>query len=121
MAELNTLRRMFKTGRSDAAIAAHLDDRSVNSVEKARQRLGLRRRAEHGVQRPMQVVGPARTCQWIDGDVRSGDYSMCGRKSVEGVSYCAEHRRRCYRGAGDPPLAKKSWKDPLQVRSAQRV
>jgi|1186.fasta_scaffold904514_1 hypothetical protein len=39
----------------------------------------------------------ARTCRWIDGDVRDPGWRYCGRPTVAGRSWCAEHNARAYR------------------------
>jgi GcrA cell cycle regulator len=40
---------------------------------------------------------PARTCRWIDGDVRDPGWRYCGLPTVAGRSWCAEHNARAYR------------------------
>ena len=42
-----------------------------------------------------EVLGHARTCQFIAGDPRT-DASMCGAGARVGSSYCAEHHGICY-------------------------
>lgn len=41
------------------------------------------------------------TCRWPIGDPTDGEFHFCGRKSDEGVPYCAHHRRIAYQPAGD--------------------
>jgi GcrA cell cycle regulator len=43
---------------------------------------------------------PARTCRWIDGDVRDPGWRYCDRPSVPGRSWCLEHNARAYRRGG---------------------
>ncbi|MBT3333994.1 MAG: hypothetical protein HOK21_18290 [Rhodospirillaceae bacterium] len=40
-------------------------------------------------------------CRWIDGDVRSSDWSYCQRPQLPNRSYCAEHHRRSINPIGD--------------------
>lgn len=118
-AELDTLRKLFERGLSDAEIAEKLEDRSINAIVRQRANLGLVRKPNQRADRPMMAVAPAKTCQWIEGDPKNGDYEMCGKPSVEGRSYCAPHLRRAYRQPGDPKPAKTEYRDPL--RAAGRV
>ena len=112
-AERDTLRKLFDGGRSDAEIAAKLGNRSAYAVSRQRMSMGLVRKSNHQplVSRPMMVVGPARTCQWIEGDPRAVPLDMCGKPSVEGRSYCAEHTRRAYQLPGGPKPPKVAWGD----------
>ena len=41
------------------------------------------------------------TCRWPIGDPTESGFHFCGRKSDEGVPYCAHHRRIAYQPAGD--------------------
>lgn len=108
--EFETLRKMFKQGKTDAEIAAKLDNRSAYAVSRQRISIGLIRKSNQVplASRPMMVVGPAKTCQWIEGDPKAGDYDMCGKPSVEGRSYCAPHVRRAYRRADEVPEKRKA-------------
>ena len=49
--------------------------------------------------RDVPIGPPPRTCQWIDGDPLSGDWSFCGAPSVRGARapYCEAHLARAYR------------------------
>ena len=42
----------------------------------------------------------ARTCRWIDGDVREPGWHYCDLPSAPGRSWCAEHSARVYRRGG---------------------
>ena len=118
-AELDTLCKLFERGMSDTEIAARLDNRSISAVVRQRANLGLVRRPDRRSERPMMAVAPAKTCQWIEGDPKEGDYTMCGKPSVEGRSYCAGHARRAYVQPGTRKPPKKEWREPL--RRAGRV
>ena len=39
----------------------------------------------------------ARTCRWIDGDVREPGWRYCDQPTIAGRSWCAEHNARAYR------------------------
>ena len=113
--EIATLRTLFERGLSDTEIAEKIDTRSLEAIRRQRAQAGLLRRGgTRTIERPSIVVGPARTCQWIEGDPRSGNWTMCGKPSIEGYSYCAEHARRAYVQAGAPRAPKKQFKDPLR-------
>lgn len=49
---------------------------------------------------PVKDYGPSRFCAFIAGDPRlaakMGAAIFCGRKSVDGFSYCEAHKLRCY-------------------------
>ena len=38
-----------------------------------------------------------RTCRWIDGDVREPGWRYCGRPTIAGRSWCAEHNAQAHR------------------------
>jgi hypothetical protein len=42
-------------------------------------------------------IAPAKTCRWIDGDVRDRGWRYCDQPTVAGKSWCAEHNARAYR------------------------
>jgi len=46
---------------------------------------------------PAPPIAPAKTCRWIDGDVREPGWQYCDRPTVTGRSWCAEHNARTYR------------------------
>ena len=50
----------------------------------------------------LQPIGPARRCQWIEGQPTPDDSCKCLAPSAPGVSYCPEHARRAFRAAGSP-------------------
>jgi len=43
----------------------------------------------------MAIVPPFATCQFIAADDSNGA-EKCGKPSIGGFSYCAEHKARCY-------------------------
>ena len=49
---------------------------------------------------PAPPIAPAKTCRWIDGDVREPGWRYCDRPSVTGRSWCVEHNARAYRRGG---------------------
>jgi len=57
-----------------------------------------RREPPRHLQQP--PITPARTCRWIDGDVRDPGWRYCDRPTVAGRSWCAEHNARAYRRGG---------------------
>ena len=119
--DLDTLRSLFARGLSDEELAEKLD-RPIAAVVTRRRELGLLYRPNKKADKPTLVVGPARICQWIEGDYPRGVVPpICGKRSVAGRSYCAEHAARAYRPAGAPPLPKKTWKEPLRTRSAGTI
>lgn len=48
-------------------------------------------------------VSPFKTCQWLSGDGPFTDADKCGRRTIEGRSYCGEHCARAYQ---QPQVAK---------------
>ena len=46
---------------------------------------------------PEPPIAPAKSCRWIDGDVREPGWRYCGQVSISGKSWCAEHNARVYR------------------------
>lgn len=51
------------------------------------------------ITRGFHALGPARTCQWMDGEPR--ERRFCGASSVDGSSWCARHKERVFRPAGE--------------------
>lgn len=45
-------------------------------------------------------IAPAKTCRWIDGDVRESGWRYCNEPSVTGRSWCPEHNARARRRGG---------------------
>ena len=45
---------------------------------------------------PTPASTPARTCRWIDGDVREPGWRYCGQPALAGRSWCAEHHARVH-------------------------
>lgn len=87
--ELDTLRKLFDRGLSDTEIAARLDNRTIEAIRRQRAQLGLLRQdtgKPQRIERPTLFVGPARTCQYFEGDPKVDEIKMCGRKSVKGRS-----------------------------------
>ena len=114
--ELDTLRKLFDRGLSDTEIAARFDNRTLEAIRRQRAQQGLLRHdggPEKKIERPTLFVGPARTCQYFTGDPRVDEIKMCGRKSVKGRSYCAEHARLCYQQPSAQKPKKAEWKGPI--------
>jgi hypothetical protein len=42
-------------------------------------------------------LGPAKECQYIGAEQRQWPYKLCGQKSIDGKSYCAEHYHQMYK------------------------
>jgi hypothetical protein len=53
---------------------------------------------------PVPPIAPARTCRWIDGDVREPGWRYCNEPSVAGRSWCIEHNARAYRRPANSDL-----------------
>jgi GcrA cell cycle regulator len=49
---------------------------------------------------PSPPIAPAKTCRWIDGDVREPGWRYCGQPTLVGRSWCAEHHARAYHRGG---------------------
>lgn len=106
--EIAYLRDHYAT-MTASEIARHLN-RSRNSIIGKAKRLGLcvpvpteattltsgmiapERVREVVTLRRIMAIGPARDCQWIH-----DDDSRCGKPSVDGKSYCADHYEIVYR------------------------
>ena len=118
-AEMETLRRLAAAGLSASKIAAALVGRSRNAVirkaKRHRIQIGDGSKSEGGekdrdlmlgfigepVDEPLgstEFPGPGQ-CQWIVGNVQSGDYAFCSRKTAPGRTYCDSHHRKAYPGA----------------------
>lgn len=52
--------------------------------------------------RPGIIAGPAKACQWIEGDPTPDDSCKCLAPSMPGISYCRTHARRAFRAPGAP-------------------
>ena len=55
-------------------------------------------------------LGPAKECQYIGAEQREWPYTMCGQKSIEGKSYCAEHYHQMYKKGSSNTGARKMEK-----------
>ena len=128
--QIATLEQMYADGKSDKEIAKVLD-RTPMAVASRRIRMKLKRRTADAEEPPeaksikrrpkaemdlrseapkmqaMPEILPARTCQWIEGDVPS-EYLFCGKPSVIGHSWCEEHLHRVYTKV--PERTGKPWK-----------
>jgi hypothetical protein len=49
---------------------------------------------------PTPPITPAKTCRWIDGDVREPGWRYCDLPTIAGRSWCAEHNARAHRRGG---------------------
>ena len=104
-AEDALIKVLFLSEKEDWEIVEALDNRSLNEVARRRRHLNLyqmdynKRVSRRLKARPMPVVGPASTCQWIDGDPpRDGNQpAFCDEPSSPGRSWCPEHCARVYR------------------------
>jgi hypothetical protein len=54
--------------------------------------------------------GPIKECQYIGAEQKEWPYTMCGQKSIDGKSYCAEHYHQMYRKGSSNTGAKKMEK-----------
>lgn len=79
----------------DPAVAAR--DEARRSLAKLQGPAEYRQRLASGMTviklaiRPGFTGGPARTCQWIEGDPSPGDDCKCGAPSAPGHSWCPDH------------------------------
>ena len=104
-AEDALIRVLFLSEKEDWEIVEALESRSLNEVARRRGHLNLyrmdynKRVSRRLKARPMPVVGPASTCQWIDGDppCNGSQPAFCGEPSSTGRSWCPEHCARVYR------------------------
>lgn len=92
------LTRLWEQGLSTGEIGRRLDV-SKNAVVGKAHRLGLASRPSPikgrngaGTPRITSVLDlTATTCRWPIGDPRKPGFHFCGRKTVPGKPYCAEH------------------------------
>lgn len=54
--------------------------------------------------------GPIKECQFIGAGQKEWPYTMCGQKSIEGKSYCAEHYHVMYKKGSSNTGARKMEK-----------
>lgn len=54
--------------------------------------------------------GPIKECQFIGSEQREWPFTMCGQKSIEGKSYCAEHYHVMYKKGSSNTGARKMEK-----------
>ena len=53
------------------------------------------------------IDGPIPECQYIGAEQKEWPFAMCGQKSIEGKSYCAEHYHVMYKKGSSNTGAKK--------------
>lgn len=101
-AELDRLHALHRQGLTVQRMASRLG-RAPCGVRRQLTSLGLQEKPakaavqppKAGVVLPPTPVAPARTCQWIEGDVRRV-WQFCGAPSMPGFSWCRAHKRRVY-------------------------
>jgi hypothetical protein len=54
--------------------------------------------------------GPIKECQYIGAEQKEWPYTMCGQKSIDGKSYCAEHYHQMYKKGSSNTGARKMEK-----------
>lgn len=97
--EIAELSRLLTDGRPVVEIAAALNRTPgavasrIHEMSKAARRERLAAPVVLMVPRPLTLVPPAKTCQWLESD--PADRNFCGQPSEPGVSYCATHRAIC--------------------------
>lgn len=93
------LTRLWAEGKSASQIAEILGDVSRNAVIGKAHRLGLsgrpspiKRKSSKKEKKGISILDlNERVCRWPHGDPRDDDFHFCGKPSVPGLPYCAEH------------------------------
>lgn len=105
------LRQLWGNGKSASEIAQMLGDQITrNAVIGKAHRLGLSGRPSPIRKKPAAQAEPVagatilnltdRMCKWPIGDPREPGFHFCGRPSVSGLPYCAEHAAVAYQTPG---------------------
>lgn len=119
-----TITTLWNQGVEPAVIAGQLSLPTIAVIDRAlrlklapvhhRAKAVLSARAL--AHRSLPVIGPARTCRFIEGDpvqlVRRGEKVFCEAPSIPNSSYCARHNKICYAESA-PPTASMVQNDPL--------
>jgi len=102
------LKELWGQGMSASEIADVLGDVSRNAVIGKAHRLGLSGRPSPIKKKPSRGANilslTERMCKWPIGDPKHEDFHFCGKPTVQGLPYCAEHAAVAYQ----PPSKKRS-------------
>jgi len=105
---VESLKNMWSQGMSASEIADALGDVSRNAVIGKAHRLGLSGRPSPIKKKPSRGATilslTERMCKWPLGDPKDPDFHFCGKQSVSGLPYCAEHAAVAYQ----PPTKKRN-------------
>lgn len=120
---VETLTTMWSEGKTAADIAEALGGVTRNAVIGKANRLGLEKRPspikKTGATAEEKTVTPVKTakknnstssddksfsildikegmCRWPSGDPKEDDFHFCGKKALEGCSYCESHASEAY-------------------------
>jgi len=97
------LRQLWGQGMSASEIADLLGNVTRNAVIGKAHRLGLSGRPSPIKKKPTKGATilslTERMCKWPVGDPKSPDFHFCGKPSVHGLPYCAEHAAIAYQPA----------------------
>ncbi|AUN29518.1 MAG: GcrA family cell cycle regulator [Niveispirillum sp.] len=97
------LRQLWGQGMSASEIAELLGNVTRNAVIGKAHRLGLSGRPSPIKKKPTKGATilslTERMCKWPVGDPKSPDFHFCGKPSLNGLPYCAEHAAIAYQPA----------------------
>lgn len=97
----DVLKRLWAEGKSAQVIADEIGDVTRNAVVGKAHRLGLSARPspiKRKKPKPRAYSGGSHAkCEWPFGDPGQADFYFCGRRTVRGRPYCAEHLKRSIR------------------------
>ncbi len=97
------LKELWSQGMSASEIAQLLGDVTRNAVIGKAHRLGLSGRPSPIRKKSKGVTIldlTERMCKWPIGDPKHPDFRFCGKPSVPGMPYCAEHCAIAYQTPG---------------------
>lgn len=112
------LKDLWSQGLSASEIADLLGDISRNAVIGKAHRLGLSGRPSPIKKKPSRgatiLALTERMCKWPVGDPKHQDFHFCGKPSLAGLPYCAEHAALAYQ----PSSSSKKRDDDRSDRAA---
>lgn len=101
---IQQLKDLWSQGLSASEIADTLGDISRNAVIGKAHRLGLSGRPSPIKKKPTRgatiLALTERMCKWPVGDPKHQDFHFCGKTSLAGLPYCAEHAAMAYQPTG---------------------
>lgn len=100
---IQRLKDLWSQGLSASEIAETLGEVSRNAVIGKAHRLGLSGRPSPIKKKPVKGATilslTERMCKWPVGDPKHQDFHFCGKPSLAGLPYCAEHAALAYQPA----------------------